>query len=315
MALKDLTALAGEQERLAGKFFDNLVQMPEGKGVINMRLLSDEDKPTASGGLYLVSRIHFVNGKSLHCPKELVDGPNGKVWKGNCPICEYYNKLWQDSKKQGVDPEEAEAMQTKARSIKPIERYYYNCIVRSQQNPETGDVEHNVGPKILPIGKTLHGIIIRGILGSPDDPTDKGYGDVTDEKTGRDFKLIKTVKGTGKQAYPEYIQSDFMKEASPAGTPEEISKWQKELHDLSSLRQLKTYDELLHQLRIHFGVEKDDAVGFDMNQMKPQEEVNVSSKVEVTTVETKTTAPTIPAKDEGGETLADDEFLKELQSM
>jgi hypothetical protein len=315
MALRDLGALDGEQERLAGRFFDNLVQMPEGKGVVTVRLLSDENKPLTEGGLFMVSRIHFVNGKSLHCPKELVDGEKGKFWKGACPICEYYNKLWQDSKKQGLDADEVEALETKARSIKPIERYYYNCVVRSQTNKETGEVEHNVGPKILPIGKTIHQQIIRGIRGSKDDPSDKGYGDVTDYKSGRDFRIVKTIKGTGKQAYPEYSQSKFL-DVGPAGTPDEITEWEKALHDLNTLRVLKPYDELLHQLRVHFGVEKDDSVGFDMTALdagKPTDNkaATAASKVEVTETET----PDVTVTTDGSETLADDEFLKELQSM
>ena len=50
-----------------------------------------------------------------------------------------------------------------------------------------------VGPKILAVGKTLHEMIIRGMAGSKDSGK-KGFGNVTHETTGRDFRIVKIKK-------------------------------------------------------------------------------------------------------------------------
>ena len=92
MAL-NIENLSKERERLTTTGFGfrkNLVQMPEGKGVVPVRLLSSPD-----GDLFKGTRTHNVNGKNLHCPRELA--PDG-YYRGKCPICEYYNLLWKNSK-------------------------------------------------------------------------------------------------------------------------------------------------------------------------------------------------------------------------
>jgi hypothetical protein len=79
MAL-DFSKLRKENARLAsgGGFWQNLVRMPEGKGVIVVRLLS---KPGMD--FFQRTRIHNVNGKNLHCPRELADDG---FYRGPCPI-------------------------------------------------------------------------------------------------------------------------------------------------------------------------------------------------------------------------------------
>jgi hypothetical protein len=308
MAL-DLGKLQKEANRLAtgGGFGQNLVRMPEGKGVVLLRLLS---KPGTE--FFQRTRIHNVNGKNIHCPRELADDG---FYRGPCPICEYYTGLWKHLKNKPAD--EAEHDKTIARSIKPIERYYYNTIVRNELNQETGEMMTNVGPKILGVGKTLHEIVIDAIVGSND--SGEKYGDVTDPLTGRDFRIVKNLKKGPDGEYPDYVKSKF-EAVSPLGTPEEVEKWLAAMHNLSDLRKLLSYEEMLHQLRIHFGIEKDTTVGFDMNEFnKVSGNGNGSTsasapKVKVT--EEEDDEPESVASVVGGdETLADADFIKGLGEM
>lgn len=316
----DLGALQEESSRLkdtatggGSDWMENFVKFPEGNGVTVVRLLG----PAASGmfgrnksPFYQVSRIHRVNGKSLHCPKNL----DGKRWVGDCPICQYYNYLWQESEKKGA--EEAAKMQAQARAIKPIDRYYYNCIVR-RETLENGEVRENVGPKILSVGKTLHQMILRGILGD-ENLDEKGYGDVTDVKAGRDFKIIKTMRQSGKESYPNYDTSKFM-DPSPLGTPDQVATWLQAVHDLASLRTLKDMDELKLELKKHLGLAPvdDTGSGFDPREYQvsvtadePTVRVNKVSEPPKSEVE-KAAAGT----SEGSESVVDEEFFNTLRNL
>ena len=220
----DLNQLQEEQQRLKdqagrGNFLENFVKMPEGKGTVTLRLL-----PPAPAGVfgrdknpfYQWTRVHRVNNKSLHDPRESVNGR----WVGENPIGEYLKWLWKESEKKA--PDEQDRMRALYRQIKPIERYYYNCIVRREEG-EDGVIRENVGPKILSVGKTLHQLILKGICGD-EEMGEAPLGDVTDLKTGRDFKIIKNIVKSGGDSYTKYDSSKFM-DTSTLGTPEEIEVW------------------------------------------------------------------------------------------
>lgn len=314
----DIAQLSEENERLSkdntsnSNFFDSFVKMPEGAGVVELRLL-----PPAVAGMFsrekspffCSTRVHKVNNKSLHCPKEL----QGGRWVGECPICKYYNWLWQESEKKSG--EEQAKMQAEARSIKPIERYYYNCIVRTQVNPNSGEVEKNVGPKILSVGKTLHKQIISAIIGS-EELKEAPLGDVTDFLKGRDFKLVKSIKKSGKDSYPDYGQSKFL-EPSPLGDPEQCEKWMTELHDLLVLRMLKDSEELKHELKIHLGVIPDNSTDFDPSEFQTTPTVSVSMNVPAAKEQPSQTVveATAAAVETGSETLLEDDFINQLREI
>ena len=217
----DIGALQEEQTRLkqtGNSFLDSFVKMPEGNGIVVLRLLPPAAKGTfdrEKNPFFVATRTHRINGRSYHCPKEL---ENGRWRQGKCPICDYYNHLWQESKIKA--PDEEKALQAEARSIKPIERYYYNCIVRKQVNPQTQEVEENVGPKVMSVGKTLHEMVIRAIVGS-EALEEKPLGDVTDFTNGRDFKIIKTMRQSGSDSFPNYSDSKFV-DPSPLGDQQTI---------------------------------------------------------------------------------------------
>ena len=310
----DIAELQGETERLASQegsgFGKNFVKLAEGKCVVPVRFLPPAVKgkfERDKSHLFQRTRLHMINGKAFHCPRELQqDG----WFKGPCPICEYYTLLWKQSKSKS--PEDAKHDQALARQIKAIERYYYNCIVRAETDPDTGKTVENVGPKIYACGKTMHAKIITGIVGSKEED-EPGYGDVTDPVTGRDFKIIKGIKKGPDGTYPEYDKSKYM-EPSPLGTPEQVEKWLEELHDLQALRVVKTYDELLHQLRVHFGLEKDETIGFDVSEFN-----RGSASKSTVTVQKNAAADDDDSDDdtttgEVDSSVVEDDFMKDLES-
>jgi hypothetical protein len=333
----NLEEMAGEDARLkeqggSASFLDQFVPMPEVKpgqtGSVAIRILP----PVKGGKLFQYNRVHTMNGRKVHCPRPLV---NGK-WDRNvaCPICDYYSSLWRqiDKLEKAGRGAEATGLKEEARSIKPVERYYYNAIVRSLVID--GKEKKNEGPRILSIGKLLHQTIIAAIVGREGDPDSK-LGNVTDLKAGWDFIIRKTVTA-GEEGFPKYDSSGFARQASPAGTPEEIKRWQESLHDLTKLRNPKDLEYLEKELAIHRGLIPDDAETFDTEgfdaKWKKQAQSDIDDEVEravATPAATKVTVPAgVPEKKEEkaaapkaetkkAETMAveDEAFLKELEAM
>ena len=233
----DITEIGREASRLnkeQGGTNDDYVRMPEKDGFVLIRLLPKlKGKP-----FFNPVRIHrlgeYPNAKTIFCLRKLVKTPKGEFWKAtspdhDCPICKEYNAMWEKSKK--LPPNQAKGIQETARGIKPVERYYYNAIVRSQLNPKTNQVENNVGPKIFSCGKTLHNIICVSIYGN-ETTGKRSLGDVANPVNGRDFKVVKVVRGAN--GYPNYDQS-FFEDPSHLGTKEQINSWLTSYHDLEAI--------------------------------------------------------------------------------
>lgn len=233
----DINDIGREADRLnkeQSSTNDNYVRMPEKDGFVLLRLLPKlKGKP-----FFHAVRIHrlgeYPNAKTIFCTRKLTRTPRGDRWiatspENDCPICREYNGMWERSKK--MHPNQAKGLQELARSIKPIERYYYNCIIRSQLNPKTNNVETNIGPKIFSCGKTIHNIICLSISGN-ETTGKKPLGDIAHPVSGRDFKCVKVVRGAG--GYPNYDQS-FFEDPSPLGTKDQISNWLSAYHDLEAI--------------------------------------------------------------------------------
>lgn len=331
----DLGIMADEDSRLSdaggqGSFLDQFVPMPQVKqgqtGSVVIRIL-----PPAKGSkLFIPTRVHTINGRKVHCPRPLV---NGK-WDRNteCCICEYYSALWRKADKlnDAGAKEEAAKLQNEARGIKPIERYYYNAMVRSLM--VDGQEHKNVGPRILSIGVTLHKQIVRAIMG---DDTEKGLGDITHIERGYDFIIKKELRGTGDNAFPNYEQSKFARDQSPLGTPEEIAQWAANLHDLSKLRNIKENSVLEKELAIHRGLLPDDAEGFNIDDFdakyandaqgeinellqhgnKTQVSVPASVKSEPVAAEVVTSVAEELSEEVSDVQIDDEDFLAELKEM
>lgn len=329
----DLESMAGEDARLNNEgtqnnFLDQFVPMPQVKpgqtGTVAIRILP----PVKGEKLFQYNRVHSINGRKVHCPRPLV---NNK-WDRNvpCPICDYYSGLWKQAdklEKQG-QVAEAEALKDEARDIKPVERYYYNAIVRNLT--VDGETQQNVGPRILSVGKILHKMIIRAIVGEEGDPDSK-LGNITDLKNGYDFIIRKEV--TSGEGFPKYERSSFARSTSPAGSPEEITTWAASLHDLKKLRNPRDVDYIEKELAIHRGLIQDENESFNTEDFdakwsqKAGDEVDeVAAATAATQVEPETTEPVATETTTTTETtdtatpvedapIEDEDFLKELEEM
>jgi hypothetical protein len=326
-----LDQLQAENERLKdgnqggnnNAYLEKFVEMPPGKGVVPIRLLDQGGEAP----FFVATRIHKVNGKSLHCARVL----NKSKWEGDCVVCSHYSDLWKRSEK-AASPSAKKKFQDAARAIKPIERYYYNCIVRSVVNKDTGQTEANVGPKILSVGKTLHKFIVTKIVGDADLGM-KGLGDVTDPKTGRDLRICKEISKSGDETYPNYDKSFFADEVTGLGTPDQVKKWLAACHDLNALRNVKPREEMAMELKKHLGIIKDTASNYDPSefQIADGESTAAAEDSETLTEEVRKPAPKTggevtrkpaakapaPAADvsDEDEPMADEDFMAELKAI
>lgn len=331
----DMSEVMTEYERVSAEpganqsedFLDKYVKLPERDGYVLLRIL-----PRKKGSkLYCATRIHTLANpsakgpdgkpkkKSYHCPKVLVQTEKGPRWQGECIICKYYSDLWQKS--EGLSGKAQEDLQNQARDIKPVERYYYNVIVRSERDKD-GNVKKNVGPKIYSCGKTVHAKIMRAIVGD-ESAGEKPLGDITHPTNGRDFRVVKkVVKGGGGKEYPNYDNSKF-EDTAPAGSMDELQAWLENMHDLQALRVVKPADELKHALRVHLGMVKEaDEQSDELEEFRnaghvasaatsaPAEALREDLAVSTTKLEARE-----EAKAQENELLADDDFMKELEGM
>lgn len=316
----DLDEIARESERVNSEnqnssddFLQKFVKLPEREGYVLMRFL-----PRKKGGkFFCATRLHTLNNpatnqkRQYHCPRNLDE--NGK-WKGDCIICKYYSDLWQKS--MSLTGKAQEDLQNKAREIKPNERYYYNVIVRQEKDPKTNETLTNVGPKIYSCGKQVHGKIFRAMHGDKSSG-EAALGDISDLNVGRDFRLVKKVVKSGTREFPNYDFSKF-EDKSVAGTKEDIDNWSNNLNDLSNLRKVKTEEELRHALRVHLGMVRDEAQEDNsLDEFRAASGLGGTSSVSVQGNEPVREDLLTPEPEVSGEsdTLADDEFMKELASM
>tara|TARA_R110000822_G_scaffold78346_7_gene187703 strand:- start:2248 stop:2652 length:405 start_codon:yes stop_codon:yes gene_type:complete len=92
---------------------------------------------------------------------------------------------------------------------------------------ETGTV------KILSLGVILFKKIIAAML-------DEDFGDITDIKSGHDFKIIKVME----DKWPKYDQSSPRPKPSEAGSTAEVTTWMDSLHDIHGLVKLEDYEDV-----------------------------------------------------------------------
>jgi len=300
----NLAEVEGEDKRLntkdGGSFLDQFVPISDLKSgeSLAVRILP----PVKGGKLFQYNRIHTINNRKVNCPRPLV---NGK-WDRNvpCPICDYYNSLWQQSdhaEKEG-NKKEAERIRAEARSIKPIERYYYNALVRKMT--VNGEAKTNVGPRILSVGKVLHQMIIRTIVS--EDPQER-LGDVTHVKNGYDFIIRKEMRAD----YPNYDRSTFAREPSPLGDAELISAISENLIDLSKFRTLKGLEDIKKELAIHRGLIPDIVQNFDVAQFDSEFSTTTKSKSSAS-VPVNVTTETESVQVQDDVAIESDEFLADL---
>jgi len=265
----DLNELLEEVNRLnssgdggASDYLNNFVQMPDKEGFVVVRILP----PVKGKKLYCATRTHRLGTptrpRNLHCPRELTTINKRVMWldvdrKRPCPVCKYCRELWDESELEETDKQHSEELKDLYRKIKAMERYYYNAIVRQEVNRSTGATEVNVGPKILSVGKTLHERIVRALVGNPDTDEKPIRPNVLDFKEGRDFKIIKKIRSTGKNKWGNYDASVFL-DPSPLGNPDEIKEWLANMHDVAALRVVKSNEDIKVELQKYLGIISQD---------------------------------------------------------
>lgn len=290
----------------------NYVRYPDANSFVTVRLLPRrKGEPLFCAVKYHMLRDANGNKKIFFSPKELIKDEKGRPkWVGeNTIIDKYLRDLWARSEK--ASDKERQELQAQYRDLKGIERYYYNVLVRQEKDPKTGEVLKNVGPKIFSCGKTIHAMIVRAIVGDKS-AGEEPLGDVTNPKTGRDFKLVKKMNGE----YPNYDLSKFL-DPSPLGEPDEVSGWLDNLHDLQAIRVVKNEEELKHALKVHLGLVQEagqdddyDPSEFSSKSSKPSRETKPTSKdLGLDSVSSST------AVEDEDEIMADDEFLKEIDDL
>lgn len=321
----DMSDLTEEFNRLSNKntggnsILDKFVMMPK-EGPFVVRLL-----PPAKGKkFYCATRIHKLvmpNGqkKNIHCTKNLKVVNGQRKWlddnfKDPCPICKYYYDLYNksDALKRNGDKAGAEGLVKQAKAIKPMERYYYNCIIRQQINPKTGELEKNIGPKILSIGISLHKKIFFALLGDLEND-EKPLGNVADPKTGMDFKIIKRLK-PGEDQFPEYNDSKFLDSSVLSNDKALINKWMEGLHDLAELRRLLPHPEMKVLLNKYLGkIPMNDDDEDDVDFEAPETNTPTQKTKQDVVVEEVKRDMGLDSDDISD--MSDDEFFKKIQDL
>lgn len=209
--------------------------------------LPDSDKYTVrflSGKpFFLAARLHHLgsmaSGRTFFCHKTIQDGK----WVGTCLACKHYADFHEKGQPRCYKGSDSD-FQNDLRSIKPIERFYYNCIVRGKEE---------IGPKVLAVGKSVHQQILSSILGESGSPTFcRPLGDVSHPISGNDFAVVRSMKDAGGGgAFPIYT-GQFLPSSS-LGTEEQIQEWLDARHDLSECVTLRPESEMLAALEEIFG--------------------------------------------------------------
>lgn len=329
----DMAAIAAEANRVTEPaannnnnedFLAKFVKIPAQDGYVVMRIL-----PRKRGkNIYCATRTHRLidpfdpeKSRSVHCPRELVKSfKNGKeieTWRdvgdNKCIVCKYYSDLW--AKSETLNGKAQVDLQNKARSIKPVERYYYNVIVRQQKNKD-GVMETNVGPLIFSCGKTVHARIMRAFTGDALAGEDS-LGDITNPVTGRDFRLVKKlVKGANGAEYPSYDNSKFT-DPLPLGDNDDVEAWLAAMHDLQALRVLKDEENMKQQLKWHLGLVQEETRSspslLDSDEFRKPSERQPDAEIreELVTKAPQTTTAVVEEEDP----MVDEDFMKVLDDL
>ncbi len=168
------------------------------------------------------TKIHRVkdeegNNRNFHCRK---------VHNEECPLCDAYFELWKKHNSLFKDKEEAKKgtseFKKAARSLRPGQRFYMNVVDRNDDNKV----------KILSVGIKVMDKILADMTGD--------FGDITDLKDGKDFKVIKEAQG---KEWPSYDKSGTRPVSEPAGTPQEIAAFLEQIHDIKSLVKVESMED------------------------------------------------------------------------
>jgi len=208
--------------------------------------------PLKGKKFYLQIRNHRVGSNTFQCHKEVVDNK----WQGECVICDQCNKFYKEHfdndglgflaaphDKPRFFSGSVEDFKRELNSIKPSERYYFNSIVRGEE--ERGVLNWSCG-------KTIYAKILENIVENESNPNVVALGDITDPKKGFDLHVRRTIKNTDNGPWPDYSSSQFLP-STPMGKPKQVKLWLAQLRDLTALRILSSKEDMIDAMEDVFG--------------------------------------------------------------
>jgi len=226
---------------------------------------------------YFHHRVHWINSRSYECLKQSYTDKNGTFHEAEeCPICKFVSKLYSTAEK-GSDEWEL------AGKLRAQDRYIYRVIVRGK--------EVETEPEFYESGKSIFEILYH-IIAETD------FGNITDNKTGRDFALSK--KGSGRRA--KYETSTASANSTPVFTKaDDIRAFSESFKkmDYNSLIESTDSDTLRKALKAFLEGDNDDDSSSD------KEEV-IESKPKQAAAKTKQPEPEPEVPDEDVDDQIDD---------
>lgn len=158
-----------------------------------------------------------------------------------CPIDEYRSKIYNSKDQSEIE---------KIRPIKRNENWLVNVfVVKDPTNPENqGKV------KILRYGRQLSRIIESAISGDDSDEFGSKIFDLSEKGCNLKIKVEKNEGG-----YPTYVGSKFMSPSILEGATDTDSLYSS-IHELDSIFEHKSYDEIKKLFGTHYLGEVDDTV-------------------------------------------------------
>jgi hypothetical protein len=239
------------------------VQLPAKNGTVQVRILPARP-------FFLVGKGHAIAGQTYYCGREypaitrqyelLADDFQQKIFipicVEGCPACEEWRNCWKRKEAAlGLGYDSFYALDVYMRSIKPFYRFYYQCIVRGQEDK---------GIQILSLGKQVHHNIITGLAAGYPFPLPKktrwqafkgwvrswfGYvepkPDLLDWKLGADFIIHRQNRRPDwSTSIPDYSGSAFAGQPTPAGDLFQIDEWKSKLMDLEVHVRKNEYEDI-----------------------------------------------------------------------
>lgn len=210
--------------------------------------------PPRKGGKFCFNIRHHSIGElsagtstTFQCYKSFEAGK----WTGECPICDQYSKLL---KTHGDDLGNISTSPANFRGttrefsncllkLRPIEAYNFNVIVRGQEE---------LGVRKWRCHKSIYATIVEGIVGNINNVKVPKLGDITDPFTGHDLAISYTPIPTLDGQIISDSRGNFLP-TSRLGTDDQIKEWLSQLHDLTSIRDLKSEIEIKHAMEDCFG--------------------------------------------------------------
>lgn len=139
---------------------------------------------------YIVRKQHyFGDGRGYQCSKVF----DGTRWIGHCPACQYWEGLWAAISKADKKGQRktADRLRTKAKSMKGMERYYYNVIVFDKETNQWK------GPFVWSVGINIHTTLSNIQKGYPDSDGDYNGFDLFDPEKGHNLIISRKKIGSG----------------------------------------------------------------------------------------------------------------------